>query len=172
MQIDKLQALPPRDNHYCFGCSPRNQSGLQMKFYAGSEAMYSFLSLPEHLGGWSQIAHGGVVSTVLDEIMGWSAIYFSGNMAMTKNMNTDFYCPVPLQEPVTAKGWISDRPTKREAVVIGEVYNGKDQLCARSRGVFALFTPEAAVRLGVMNQETVDQFLEYLQRNRLAPAGG
>ena len=67
--------LPNTDINLCFGCGPDNKSGLQMEFFANSVTVYSNISVPEHLCGWSKIVHGGVVTTILDEIMSWSAFY-------------------------------------------------------------------------------------------------
>ena len=41
--------LPNRETHYCFGCSPANPSGLQMKFYTKDSSVFSRLTVPDHL---------------------------------------------------------------------------------------------------------------------------
>ena len=58
--------LPNRRDHNCFGCSPVNASGLQMTFYANETAVFSKVTVPEHLCGWNNLVHGGVLSTILD----------------------------------------------------------------------------------------------------------
>ena len=68
MELEKdLKRLPNSGNHNCFGCSPVNPSGLQMKFYANEDKVFSEVTIPDHLCGWSNIAHGGVLTTILDE---------------------------------------------------------------------------------------------------------
>lgn len=160
-----LKPLPPRDNHNCFGCSPRNEIGLQMKFHAGDDAMYSFLTVPGHLGGWSNIAHGGIVTTIMDEIMAWATIYFLHHMVMTKNIQIEFLKPVPIGKPITAKGIVLEQISKREARMQGEIFNESGELCARATGNFALFTAEAIVRLGIMDKKTIDEFQVYFQKH-------
>ena len=38
------------------------------------------------------------------------------------------------------------------------MYNRKGELCSRSKGTFALFTPGAAIKMGIMNKEDVKDF--------------
>ena len=66
--INEFKELPNADTHNCFGCSPINAHGLQMKFYTDEESVFTWLSVPEHLCGWNNLVHGGVLSTILDEI--------------------------------------------------------------------------------------------------------
>jgi acyl-coenzyme A thioesterase PaaI-like protein len=68
--------LPTRENQNCFGCSLKNKAGLQMKFYTTEklDSVISWLKVPDHLCGWSNLVHGGIISTMLDEAMGWVAL--------------------------------------------------------------------------------------------------
>ena len=71
----KYKHLPNSATHNCFGCSPINPSGLQMNFYTNDSSVFSEVTVPKHLCGWNNLIHGGVLSTILDEIMSWAAIY-------------------------------------------------------------------------------------------------
>ena len=68
--------LPTSEDHNCFGCSPRNEAGLKMVFHINQEGdtAVSWLSVPDHLCGWANMVHGGIISTILDEAMGWAAL--------------------------------------------------------------------------------------------------
>ena len=90
---EKYTQLPNSSDHNCFGCSPINKSGLQMKFYADDNTVYSDVSVPDHLCGWSNITHGGVLTTILDEIMSWTALHFIKRITMTKTMEIEFIKP-------------------------------------------------------------------------------
>ena len=81
LERTKLRALPNRPDHNCFGCSATNPSGLQMKFYTDEVLVFSWLTLPAHLSGWSNLVHGGVISTILDEIMSWTALCMLNKLA-------------------------------------------------------------------------------------------
>ena len=57
------------DDGHCFVCGPKNPIGLKLHFsYDGKTMTTSFLPKKEHQG-YKDIVHGGIVATILDEIM-------------------------------------------------------------------------------------------------------
>ena len=74
----------------CFACGKNNPEGLHMEFYTDEKSVFSKLVIPETKRGWDQVVHGGILSTILDEIMAWTAIYFTGSFMLTKNMTVNF----------------------------------------------------------------------------------
>jgi len=163
MKKENLKQVISRDAH-CFGCSQKNPYGLKMKFYTDEATLYSWLSVPPHLCGWDGIVHGGVLSTILDEIMGWSAIYTLRRVTMTKTMTIDFLKPVYIEDRLRAEGRIVERVSDREVIVEGKLYKGDDVLCAQTRGTFAVFTAKAIKRMNLMPQESLGSLGEYLDQ--------
>ena len=54
----------------CFGCGQNNPIGLKLKFkWDGKTAKAEFTPNKFHQG-WSDIIHGGITTTILDEAMG------------------------------------------------------------------------------------------------------
>ncbi len=158
-KIEPYKEVPNNESHSCFGCSGNNRHGLQMKFYTDEKSVFSSVIVPKHLGGYTNIVHGGIVATILDEIMGWAGIYLLKKITMTKNMAIDFLQPVYIGEKLRVTGNIVERTGRNQAVIDGIIYNRKGEPSARSRGTFALLTPRMAVRLGVMSPEEVHNFL-------------
>lgn len=152
--------LPNRETHNCFGCSPINASGLQMKFYTRDSAVFSRLTVPAHLCGWDRLVHGGVISTILDEIMSWTGIYMLKQITMTRSMTVEFIKPVYINSELKAEGNVLEKTGKHEALLEGRLYNEKGTLCARSRGNFAIFSPAVAKRLGIAQKEHLEWFEE------------
>ena len=152
--------LPNRETHNCFGCSPINASGLQMKFYTRDSAVISRLTVPAHLCGWDRLVHGGVISTILDEIMSWTGIYMLKQITMTKSMTVDFIKPVYINSELKIEGNVLEKTGKHEALLEGRMYNEKGTLCAKSRGNFAIFSPAVAKRLGIAQKEHLEWFEE------------
>jgi uncharacterized protein (TIGR00369 family) len=150
--------LPNRGNHNCFGCSPVNAYGLQMTFYANEAAVFSSVTVPEHLCGWNNLVHGGVLSTILDEIMSWSAIYLVKRVPMTKSMTVDFFKPITVGNPLRAEGRVLDKKSKHEALIEGRIYNKDDVCCASATGTFAVFSPAVAKRLNITDAESFQWF--------------
>ena len=152
--------LPNRETHYCFGCSPTNPSGLQMTFFTKDASVVSRLKVPGHLCGWDRLVHGGVISTILDEIMSWTGIYILKQITMTKSMTVDFIKPLYINTEVKAVGNVVEKIGKHEALLEGSLYNGEGTLCAKSRANFVIFSPAVAKRLGIARKEHLEWFEE------------
>ncbi len=159
MDIKKnLRELSNSGNHYCFGCSPINAHGLRMKFFTDDKALFSWLKVPGHLCGWDNLVHGGVLATILDEAMGWTAIHFLKRFALTHSMALEFNKSVHIGEEVRVEARVLEVRGSREATVEGFIYKGEDTLCAKSTGAFRLFTAQAMLRLGMMDEEALKRF--------------
>ena len=162
IQGKKLTAIYNSDSHNCFACSTKNKFGLQMKLFTDGEAVYSGLSVPEHMGGWQHIVHGGIVSTILDEIMGWTGLYMLKKITLTKSMTVDFIKAVHIGEKLEAEGRIVDYNGNRNASIQGFLYNEKKVLCAKAEGSFTVLSPKLAKRIGVMTDDDIRDFFEPL----------
>jgi uncharacterized protein (TIGR00369 family) len=154
----KCRRLPNSKMHNCFGCSPVNPSGLQMEFYADDSSVYSLVKVPEHLCGWDNLVHGGVLSTILDEIMSWAAIYLLKRVTLTKSMTIDFLKPVFIENKLKAVGNVLKINNKHEAIMEGVLTNDSGTICARSTANLAIFSPAVAKRLGIANEEHLNWF--------------
>ncbi len=160
---ENLKEVVSRDAH-CFGCSQKNPHGLKMRFYTDDTTLYSWLSVPSHLCGWDGIVHGGVLSTILDEIMGWSAIYNLRRIVMTKTMTVDFFKPVYIDDELRVEGRVLEKTGEREAILEAKIYKGDNVLCAQTRGTFAIFTAKTIKRMKIMPPEGFKGFAEYLDQ--------
>ncbi|MDK2778312.1 MAG: PaaI family thioesterase [Pseudomonadota bacterium] len=138
---DQWRALKNIDEH-CFGCGQNNPNGLQMKFFTNEEKLRSEIVIPEHFRGWSNLAHGGVITTMLDEIMGWTGIYFLNRFLLTKDIKVRFKLPVFINEGVTIHGWVAEQKSDRQVTLAAELINSKGQVAAKAEGDFVLFRAE------------------------------
>lgn len=155
---DNLKEIVSRDGH-CFGCSQHNPYGLKMRFYTDEETLFSWLHIPHHLCGWNEVAHGGVLSTMQDEIMAWAGIYNLRRVVMTKNMNVEFFKPVYLKDELRVEGRVAERISEREVILEGKLYKEEGNvLCSQSRGTFAVFTADAIRRMKIMPEEVLEGF--------------
>ncbi len=153
MYIKKpCRPIPDRGNDNCFACSSDNPAGLKMKFSTDEESVFSCLTVPDHLSGSSNMVHGGVISTILDEIMGRSALQFVKKVTLTKSICIDFLKPLYIGDKLKAEGKLREIKNEREAVMESFLFNSKGELCARATGIFATFTPEAVKKLGIIDE--------------------
>lgn len=142
----------------CFGCGADNAHGLQMKFEMNDSGtrLRSRLEMDKRFRGWSNLIHGGVLSTILDETMGWTVLCLTKQFMLTKGMEVAFKKPVRIGMKITSTGYIKEHLSKKKIVVVAEIRNEKDELCASSEGEFALFSKEQFLRMGIMPEEDID----------------
>ena len=125
MKIDAdFKPLPTSADHNCFACSPANAAGLQMTFFASDDAVYSRIAIPEHLCGWNGVAHGGVVSTILDETMSWAAMVLLKRLGFTQKMTVEFFKTVAVGALMVAESRVLAVRDSREAVIEGVLTDG------------------------------------------------
>jgi uncharacterized protein (TIGR00369 family) len=155
---DDYMLLPAGESHNCFGCSPKNEAGLHMEFYLNEklDTVVSWLWVPGHLCGWGNIVHGGIISTMLDEAMGWAALVLLRKLVLSKSISVEFFKPVFTGKEIRAEGSVLEVANDREAVMQGCIYDG-DDLCARSNSTYSLFTIEYIRKLGVVDETMLNE---------------
>ena len=92
----------------CFGCSPHNPRGLQLRFTrTGDNTVTCRFTAASHLAGAPGVVHGGIQATVLDEALGMAArTGFGGEeepSLVTAEFRLQYRRPVPLGEPVVVR---------------------------------------------------------------------
>ena len=148
---DNLFLLPNDDNHNCFGCSPHNTSGLKMEFYTNEkqDSVYSWLTIPDHVCGWGNLAHGGIVTTILDEAMGWASVIVLKKLILTKAMSVDFFKPIFVKQEICVVGNILNVVNDREVEVQAAIYDGNKKLSAKSSSSVSLFKIAEIKKMGI-----------------------
>jgi uncharacterized protein (TIGR00369 family) len=162
-----MKQLANRDDHKCFGCGPANPHGLRMKFFSDDKFVFSWVKVPDHLVGWDNLVHGGILSTMLDEIMSWSAIYLLKKMILTKSMTIDFIKPVYQGTELKVAGNVFENKSNRQAVMQGRIYNEEGVLCTESKGIYVLFEPKVAKRLNMLSEKALKDFEPILKATHM-----
>jgi uncharacterized protein (TIGR00369 family) len=94
----------PFDDGNCFACGPDNPIGMHVHFDRDDDGDVSArVTLASHYQGWRGIAHGGIVMALLDEAMAHAA-GFTGHRGVTATVDVRFRKPVPLEQPIEARG--------------------------------------------------------------------
>ena len=162
-----LKQIVNMEGMSCFGCGVTNPAGLHMTFHTDEQRLYSFITVSPTMVGWGQTVHGGILSTMLDEIMGWSAIYLLGEIAVTKSITVEFKKPVQVGDALTVVGAIGEL-AGRQITMRSEIYCAEKGLCVRAEGAFAALSPHTAVRMGVMSSDYMERFLPVLRQREEA----
>ena len=93
--------------HNCFACGTLNANGLGLVLHLEHERSWTELTLDRRFEGWEGIAHGGIVTTILDEVMAWSLVA-SDNWGVTARLAVEFRRPVPVATQIHAVGWVTN----------------------------------------------------------------
>ncbi len=96
----------------CFVCGRENPIGLHMHFYTDADGCVRADYLPhEEHQGFPGVMHGGLVTTMLDELIGRTAIA-SDMWCMTAKLEIRFRKPIPIGEPLKLKGAIVKKSSR------------------------------------------------------------
>jgi acyl-coenzyme A thioesterase PaaI-like protein len=141
-----MKQLNVRRDHHCFGCGHLNPNGLKLEFWIDDESgdvSTSWTPSQVHQG-YGGIVHGGIISTVLDEVMGWE-LSSKGIWAVTAKLNVQFRKPVEVGVATTATARIASdqgRKVDLEAVLM----RASDlRPLATASGLFIRVPPEKAM---------------------------
>lgn len=100
-----------KDDGYCFVCGERNPIGLRLHFsFDGKRIEAEFIPRKEHQG-YMDIVHGGIISTLLDEVMVKLAIAMQ-MPAITAQMDIRLKKAARVDEKITVSAEIVKKSRK------------------------------------------------------------
>jgi uncharacterized protein (TIGR00369 family) len=155
--VTEIEGRPFRfEPHRCFACGELNEHGLRLVLHTDATGCRTELTLDPRFQGWEGVAHGGILCTILDEVMAWSVIG-RGVWGVTARMTVDFRRPVPVGRLIRAEGEVSGT-SRRLFRAIGRIRDAEtNELLATSEGTYLAAPP--------------DRLAELKARYRLRPAG-
>lgn len=120
----------------CFVCGESNASGLNLRFETdGAIVRARFMPQPEHIG-FKQTVHGGIIATVLDEIMVWACAVQTRRFAYCAELNVRFLSPLrPGVETLASAELVMNRRNKLFEAR-GELRDCSGQLLATASGKY------------------------------------
>ena len=125
------------DDRYCFACGPLNPIGLHMEVSFRDNKAFSRLALKREFQGWSEMVHGGVVATILDEIMAHAVVHYVGQ-AVTTGLQITYRAPLHVGEEFEVIGYVAEQKS-RAAVAKAEIRTLQSKkLIARGESKFIL----------------------------------
>jgi uncharacterized protein (TIGR00369 family) len=88
----------------CFVCGKDNPLGLNLRFTVTEEKdVVTEFTPSEHYMGFKNILHGGIISSVLDEAMGWAITAHTGKLYVTTELTTKFKRPAPVGQKLIVR---------------------------------------------------------------------
>ena len=97
----------------CFVCGESNPAGLNLRFETDGRIVRTrFVPRAEHVG-FRHTVHGGLIATLLDEIMVWACAVRTKRFAFCAELNVRYLRPVRPQDNLVATGeLVSNRRDK------------------------------------------------------------
>ena len=90
----------------CFACGRANPIGLKLTFHEeGDEYIATFVADPAHQG-YAGVVHGGILATLLDEIMA-RYVWVKAGPAATAKLEIRYRRPAPTGQPIEIRGRIT-----------------------------------------------------------------
>jgi len=127
---------------FCFVCGVQNPNGLRVRFQndgVGRVRVETRLRAP--FQGYPDIAHGGIVAALMDEVMGRTMLTEDAQrLFYTAKMELRYRNPVPLYQDLVAVGRLL-KDKGRAATAEGELYLPDGSLAIE--GTATLFAVEA-----------------------------
>jgi len=131
----------------CFGCSPRNKIGLQLQFVEDGEWLSAEWTPDHNHEGWFNVLHGGLQTTLLDELGSWVVFVKMGTAGVTSKLEIKFIKPVHVDKgTVKIKGRIKEI-RRNIAIIEAFLFDGQGILCAETTMHYFAFSQEKAREL-------------------------
>lgn len=153
--------IPILEGHDCFACGTNNPIGLKLKFYRQDTYICSDVILTRNHVGWQNMAHGGIISTLLDEVMSWTVIYFKKCFSVTRRMGVRYLKPVPVETPLIVKGRITSDEGQRRCQTEALLQDQKENVLAKGEADFAILSAD---RLKDFPENFKKQMLKLFER--------
>ncbi|MFN2464547.1 MAG: PaaI family thioesterase [Candidatus Dormibacteria bacterium] len=141
----------------CFVCGRRNEQGLKAHYHQDGDRVVTTFVGDERHQGFPGVVHGGIISSLLDETMGRTAL-FERAWVMTGRLEVRYRSPAPTGELLTVSAWPT-RLRSRSVETRGEVRGAAGQVLAEGSGLF-LKVPE---KVKQQAQEAHPEFREYFE---------
>ena len=137
---EHLTPLAHTAQNRCFGCGPANPAGLHLDFMLADDGTVVCLAeIPDTFEGPQGYLHGGIIATLLDEIMS-KAIRSHNVVGMTRHMEVDYKRPVPSRSPIRLEARVL-RSEGRKHWAEASIMNAHGTVLAASSALFIEVRP-------------------------------
>ncbi len=135
------------DDHYCFVCGPDNPRGLKIKvkYFPEDMAAETELALSREFQGWADVIHGGILSTLLDEMMAHAVWHFAGP-GLTLSMEVRFHHPLKPDEAIRVRGVLTASNSSRRTAEAEIIRQSDHRRIASAKSRFLLLEDKGGGR--------------------------
>jgi uncharacterized protein (TIGR00369 family) len=120
----------------CFVCGSSNPIGLNLRFETDGKIVRAHFTLRREYGGFIDVIHGGVLATVLDEIMVWACAVQAKSFSYCAEMNVRYLSPGRPDVPMIGEAEMTENKRGRLFLARGELKREDGTLIATSTGKY------------------------------------
>ena len=129
-----------RQGHHCFVCGPDNPIGLKVRFRLEDDLCLAEFTPDERHAGYSNVTHGGIVFSLLDDVMAnW--LWLKGIVCFTAKADIRYRAELPIGAPVRLEGRCLKRRGRLAQMEGRIIRQDSGALVAEATGSF-MMTPE------------------------------
>lgn len=134
--------IPKTQGHGCFACGTDNPIGLKLDFYREGDWVLSEITLARHYEGWRNMAHGGIISALLDEVMSWAIMIHKQTLLVTRKMSLKFVRPVRTGVPLIARGRMVEDGPYPKVRSVADLRDKDGRLLVKGEAQFVLLSEQ------------------------------
>ena len=123
----------------CFACGQDNPIGLKLKPVYDGEKVWAEFTPGELYQGWCDIVHGGIIYTLLDEIIAYAILCLGVDFGVTAKSEVRFRHTASINEPIKISAWVT-RFRKRLVEAQGVLTMKDDTVIAESSSLFYVWS--------------------------------
>jgi uncharacterized protein (TIGR00369 family) len=126
----------------CYVCGQSHPRGLRIRFFTDERRLVYAHFLPDQTQtGYDAVVHGGVISALLDELIGWSVYLHQDRFAYTAEVNVRFLRPLLAGQRYHASSRVGTGHG-RIWEADGGLFDEAGRACATGHGKYYLLSPE------------------------------
>jgi uncharacterized protein (TIGR00369 family) len=129
----------------CIVCGNENPIGFNIEFKEKDGCVYGKVNPGQHFEGYSEVIHGGILSTLLDEVM-VKALFSIDIIAVTMEITVKFRKPAATGQELTIRGYPGEVKSKT-ARARGEVLIEDGSIAADADGIFYILKGDRRERM-------------------------
>ena len=120
----------------CFVCGEANPAGLRLRMETdGRRVVARWRPGPEHVG-FAGTVHGGLISTVLDELMVWACAVQTRRFAVCAELNVRFRKPVRPEQQIQVAAEFVGAQRQRIYEARADLFDEAQQVLASATGKY------------------------------------
>ena len=119
----------------CYVCGEQNRDGFQLRSRVeNGVVLLEYTTQPNDVG-YRHIVHGGILMTLLDEVMTWAAILETGKVCVAAEITTRLKQPIGVGEALRVEGRV-EKNAKRLILTSGRIINVSGDVVIEASGKY------------------------------------